>query len=205
MKKTIASQKVDSLTYFFEKTNNDNVPHEKRQLYTKKAITIISAEKNDSMNRVNYFKVANRYFNMNAMDNYKKITEIIILNSKKAKDSFSLAKAYSYLGDYYGSKFESEQAYQNYFYAENIYIKLKDKVKIAKTLLNKSILQFNEKDFIGSEKSAYDALKILKKTNNDALTYEANNLLGIIYHELSEVDSSIKYHNTAMLILKKQN
>ena len=196
---------ADSLLFYFEKANDESLDYQNRHSSADTILGIISKQVNDSLNRKNYFKLANRYFNMNAMDDYKKTTEIIISNSKKAKDSVSLAKAYSYLGDYYGSKFESEQAYTNYFYAEKIYARLKDDSKFAKTLLNKSVIQFNEKDFVGSEKSAFDALKILKKTNSDALTYEANNLLGVIYHELSEFDNSIKYHNDALLILKKQN
>ncbi|WP_432672560.1 tetratricopeptide repeat-containing sensor histidine kinase [Flavobacterium sp. SM2513] len=196
---------ADSLLFYFEKANDESLDYQNRHISADTILAIISKQINDSLNRKNYFKLANRYFNMNAMDDYKKTTEIIISNSKKAKDSVSLAKAYSYLGDYYGSKFESEQAYTNYFYAEKIYARLKDDSKFAKTLLNKSVIQFNEKDFVGSEKSAFDALKILKKTNSDALTYEANNLLGVIYHELSEFDNSIKYHNDALLILKKQN
>ena len=196
---------ADSLLFYFEKANDESLDYQNRHSSADTILAVISKQINDSLNRRNYFKLANRYFNMNAMGDYKKTTEIIISNSKKAKDSVSLAKAYSYLGDYYGSKFQSEQAYTNYFYAEKIYARLKDNSKFAKTLLNKSVIQFNEKDFVGSEKSAFDALKILKKTNNDALTYEANNLLGVIYHELSEFDSSIKYHNDALLILKKQN
>lgn len=196
---------TDSLNFYFEKANDESLDYQNRHSSADTILAVISKQVNDSLNRKNYFKLANRYFNMNAMDDYKKTTEIIISNSKKAKDSVSLAKAYSYLGDYYGSKFESENAYKNYYYAEKIYIKLKDDAKVAKTLLNKSVLQFNEKDFIGSEKSAIDALKILKKTNNDALTYEANNLLGVIYHELSEFESAIKFHNAALQILKKEN
>ena len=194
----------DSLKFYFDKANDERLDFKSRHNAADSIKKIISIQPNDSLNRKNYFKLANRYFNMNAMDDYKKTTEIIISNSKKAKDSVSLAKAYSYLGDYYGSKFESEQAYKNYYYAEKIYLKLKDDAKVAKTLLNKSVLQFNEKDFIGSEKSAIDALKILKTSNNDALTYEANNLLGVIYHELSEFESAIKFHNAALHILKKE-
>lgn len=196
---------ADSLSFYFEKANDESLDFKNRHSSADTILAVISKQNNDSLNRKNYFKLANRYFNMNAMDDYKKTTEIIISNSKKAKDSISLAKAYSYLGDYYGSKFESEQAYQNYFNAEKIYEKLKDNPKIAKTLLNKSIIQFNEKDFVGSEKSAIKALAILKRTNNDELTYEANNVLGVIYHELSEFDKAIQYHNAALLILKKQN
>lgn len=196
---------ADSLLFYFEKANDESLDYQNRHSSADTILAVISKQNNDSLNRKNYFKLANRYFNMNAMDDYKKTTEIIISNSKKAKDSISLAKAYSYLGDYYGSKFESEQAYQNYFNAEKIYEKLKDNPKIAKTLLNKSVIQFNEKDFVGSEKSAIKALAILKRTNNDELTYEANNVLGVIYHELSEFDKAIQYHNAALLILKKQN
>lgn len=195
----------DNLSFYFDKANQETLNFETRYIAADSIKKIVSSRPNDSLNRKNYFKLANRYFNMNAMDDYKKTTEIIISNSKKANDSVNLAKAYSYLGDYYGSKFESEKAYENYFHAENIYLKLNDQNKVAKTLLSKSVLQFNEKDFIGSEKSAIDALKILKQTNNDALTYEANNLLGVIYHEISEFDNAIKYHNAALLILKKQN
>lgn len=195
----------DTLAFYFDKANDERLDLKTRHLAADTIKKIISSHSNDSLNRKNYFKLANRYFNMNAMDDYRITTELILKKSLQAKDSVSLAKAYSYLGDYYGSKFESEQAYQNYYAAEKIYIKLKDEDKVAKTLLNKSVLQFNEKDFIGSEKSAIEALKILKKTNNDALTYEANNLLGVIYHELSEFDSAIKFHNAALQILKKEN
>lgn len=196
---------VDSLNFYFEKANDESLDLKSRRSSADTILAIISKQTNDSLNRKNYFKLANRYFNMNAMDDYRKTTELIISNSKKAKDSVSLAKAYSYLGDYYGSTFESEKAYLNYYNAEKIYLNLKDDSKVAKTLLNKSVIQFNEKDFVGSEKSAINALQILKKSNNDDLTYEANNILGVIYHELKEFDKAIQYHNAALLILKKKN
>lgn len=195
----------ESLTFYFEKANDESLAYINRHSAADSIKKIISSGTNDSVNRKNYFKLANRYFNMNAMDDYRETTELIIKNSQQAKDSISLAKAFSYLGDYYGSKFNSEQAYQNYFFAEKIYINIKDSPKVAKTLLNKSVIQFNEKDFVGSEKSAIRALEILKNTNSDELTYEANNVLGVIYHELSEFDKAIQYHNAAILILKKQN
>jgi len=182
------TQRNDSLYYFFDSANNDSLSYEKRQYYNRKAISIIATDRNDSMNRINYFKIANRYFNMNAMDDYKLTTELIVQKSEQAKDSISLAKAYSYLGDYYGGKFISDSAYGFYFKAEKIYKALKDDSKTARALLNKSVLQFNEKDYIGSEKSVFDALKYLRKTDNYQLTYEANNLLGVIYNELTEYD-----------------
>jgi signal transduction histidine kinase len=195
----------ESLDFYFEKANDESLDYQSRHAAADSIIKILALQKNDSLNRKDYLKLANRYFNMNAMDDYRETTKTLIANAQQSKDSARLARGFSYLGDYYGSKFESELAYQNYFYAEKIYIKLQDDANIAKTLLNKSVIQFNEKDFVGSEKSAISALAILRKTNNDDLTYEANNILGVIYHELSEFDRAIDFHNAALLILKKQN
>jgi signal transduction histidine kinase len=195
----------ESLDFYFEKANDESLDYQSRHAAADSIIKILALQKNDSLNRKDYLKLANRYFNMNAMDDYHQTTKTLIANAQKSKDSVILARGFSYLGDYYGSKFESELAYQNYFYAEKIYIKLQDDANIAKTLLNKSVIQFNEKDFVGSEKSAIQALSILRKTNNDDLTYEANNILGVIYHELSEFDRAITFHNAALLILEKQN
>ncbi|WP_298155057.1 tetratricopeptide repeat protein [Flavobacterium sp.] len=139
------------------------------------------------------------------MDEYKKVTQIVVRKSIDAHDSLSIGKAYSYLGDYYGSKFISDSAYTFYSMAERIYLRLKENTKIAKTILNKSILQLNEKDYVGSEKSAFEALKFLKKTNDDELIYEANNILGIIYNELNEYEKSIEFHNNALRVVDNGN
>jgi hypothetical protein len=69
-------------------------------------------------------------------------------------------------------------------------------------LPNKSVIQFNEKDFVGSEKSALHLIQILKKTNHDELTYEVNNILELSIFELSEFNKASS-HNAALIL--KQN
>jgi signal transduction histidine kinase len=196
-----SSDSTDSLTVWFEKANNDSISYAKRQFYTQKAFAVVSEQKNDSMKRIYYFKIANRYFNMNAMDDYKKSVRATIQLCEEAKDTLGLGKAYSYLGDYYGTKFVSDSAYIYYFKAEKLYKKINDNGKIAKTILNKSVLQLNEKDYIGSEKAAFDALKYLRKANDEELTYQAYNVLGVIYNELNEYDKSLEFHNKALTVV----
>ena len=75
---------VDSLLFYFEKANDESLDYQNRHSSADTILAVISKQPNDSLNRKNYFKLANRYFNMNAMDDYKKTTEIIISNSKKA-------------------------------------------------------------------------------------------------------------------------
>ncbi|WP_298155059.1 sensor histidine kinase [Flavobacterium sp.] len=66
-------------------------------------------------------------------------------------------------------------------------------------------MQLNEKDYVGSEKSAFEALKFLKKTHDDELIYETNNILGIIYNELKEYEKSIEFHNNALRVVENGN
>ena len=197
--------KSDSLIFYFDSANNDSTPFLIRKSHVAKALKILSVKKNDSIARINYFKAANRYYNMNAIEEYKKTTNIIISKALQSSDSLSLGKAYSYLGDYYTNKYISDSAYIFYNKSGNIYKRLHENQKFAKNLLNKSVLQFNEKDYIGSEKSAIEALTILRTVDNDGLRYDANNLLGIIYNELNEFSKSIEFHNKALIIVKKGN
>lgn len=139
---------------------------------------------------------------MNNIEEYQKISKIIIEKAKQGNDTLSIAKAYSYLGDYFGFKSVSDSAFLYYSKAEKLYNKIGSNPNIAKIQLNKAILQYNENEFLGSEISVFQAIKSLKGENNDELLYEANNLLGILYNELNEFDKSIEYHNKALEILK---
>lgn len=203
MKKRISSSKADSLAYFFEIANNDTVPYEKRQLFTKKAIAIISKDKNDSMNRVNYFKVANRYYNIGAFEDYKNITQTIVERSTTARDTISLIKAYKYMVDYYAKDSKFDSIYYYNYRVEKLYRNLGDNQNLALSLISKAILQHHESDYLGCERSAYEALKILKQIKKGELSFQANNVLGIVYGELEEYKLSNAYYNVALKIINE--
>jgi signal transduction histidine kinase len=199
------SVKSDSLFYFLDIADRDTVSYELRNKFNDKAFEIISKKSNDSLNRVYHFKVAARYYNINEIEKYKYVTKKIIDASVQKNDSSSLAKAYSFLGDYYSYKFISDSAYSYYLKAEKIYKILHDDIKTAKALLNKGILQYNEGDYSGSEISCIKALKYLRNSNEDLIVYEANNVLGTIYGEINEYDKAIEYHLKAIKIAENSN
>lgn len=198
------TKKVDSLEIYLKIADDVSIPLNERKINNEKALSIIINKSNDSLNRSHYFEIANRYYNNGDKEKYKKISLKLIKNSAAANDSISLAKSYTYLGDYYGFKFISDSAYLYFFKAEKIYISLEDNLKTAKTVITKAIFQLNEKDYVGSEKSIFKALRLLN-VNNKKLVYQSYNLLGIIYNELNEFDKSIEYHNRALVVLKKEN
>ena len=201
----VDAAKADSLAYFFERANLDSLPVSERRLYAQKAISIISQDKNDSMNRVNYFKVANRYWNMNALEDYKKTTLLVVEKAKQGKDDASLAKGYKYLGDYYRNKYIPDSSYYYYFEAEKLYRILEYNSEIARVLLDKAALQFTYSDYVGSEKSLFQALKISKTVNEDFLLFEIHNSIYCIFIKFKEYDKALEYQRIALNISKEGN
>jgi signal transduction histidine kinase len=188
----------DSLSSYLAMANDLELPIKKKQEYNKKAFDIIIDQSNDSLNKVNLFKVANRYYNMNDWRGFNKTVGVVLEKSKVSNDTINTAKAYIYLGDYYGAQGVSDSAFMYYFRAEKMYLKLNDNYNLARAQLNKALLQYNESDFSGSEISVFKALSVLKEEKTNDILYECYNLLGIIYNELGEYTKAIEYHTKAL-------
>ena len=200
------SSPKDSLPVYLALANDINMNYEIKQENAKKAFSVVINEQNDSLNRVNLFKVANRYYNMNDFKSYREISKLVLDRSLQVKDSASAAKAYSYLGDYYSSEAISDSAYRNYFKAQKIYTQINDDLNLAKTLISKATLQFNEGNFFESEIAVFKALEILNQENNvnDKL-YDCYNLLGILYNEKEEFDKALEYQGKALKTLNDKS
>jgi len=196
----------DSLSVYFSLANDIDLPFQDRQNYNQKAFDIIKSQKDDSIKKVNLFKIANRYYNMNDWPSFQKVSTLILEKSKSDKDSINIAKAYTYLGDYYQSQTISDSAFLNYFRAEKIYLKSNDDFSLAKIYITKADLQLNEGDFFESEITVFKALKILKgKKNLSNDIYDSYNLLGIIYNEREEYEKALEYHNKALVALEDKS
>ncbi|MBF4466081.1 tetratricopeptide repeat-containing sensor histidine kinase [Flavobacterium sp. LC2016-12] len=196
----------DSLSIYFSLANNINLPFQYKKKYNQKAFDLVMDQKDDSLKKVNLFKVANRYYNMNDWRSYQKVTKLVLLKSIESKDSINMGKAYIYLGDYYASQTISDSAFLNYFKAEKIYLGINDDFNLVKTFLSKANLQLNEGDFFESEITIFQALKILKEKKNVSNDlYDCYNLLGILYNEREEYDKALEYHNKALLTLEDKS
>ncbi len=191
--------KNDSLELYLREANNDSLQYQKRFEYAKKAEGIVLAGENDSLNRVNLFRVANRYYNLRDLDIYKTIVEEIVKKSYKAKDTLNVAKGFSYKGDYFKQKCFPDSSYKYYDKAQKLYFKMENKeVYVSEMLLNKTVVRFEERDFIGSQKSAFDALRFLKKKNDPEIRYDTYNILGAIFNELNDFSKSLEYNHKAL-------
>ncbi len=196
----------DSLSVYLSLANDISLSYEAKQEYAQKALSVIEKKKNDSLTRANLIKVANRYFNMNDLESFKKISELVLNRAIIAKDSVYIAKGYRYLGDYYSNRMVSDSAFRSYFKAQKIYLRINDQYNLAKTLISKASLQYNEADFFESEISVFKALEILKtKKDVHEQLYECYNLLGILYNEREEYDKALEYQNKALKTLEDKS
>ena len=202
-KKPFNSSK-DSLSFFLEKANDYDIEISKRKVYTKKAFELVLYQENDSMHRVNLFRVANRYFNIDNWAEYKKVVDVVLDKAILAKDSLSTAKSYAYLGDFYQAKGISDSAYLKYFQAEKIYLNLRDNVNLAKSKLSKARLQYRECDLTGSEISAFSAMRALNGEKENNIIYDSYSLLGSLYNDLGEYTKALEYHNKALASIDEQ-
>ncbi|WP_296148775.1 tetratricopeptide repeat protein [uncultured Flavobacterium sp.] len=195
----------DSLNIYLAIADEDTVDVKKRIEFNNKALEILLDEDNDSLNRENLFLVANRFYNMNRLEEYRKVTKIISKNSIAVNDNQNIAKAYSYLGDYYASNSKKDSAFLYYTKAEKIYIKLKDNVNLGSTYVSMALVQNYESDFLGSQLSAVKALNILRGTESNAKIYEAYNILGVTSYGLKDYGKAIEYHTKALNLAEEKN
>lgn len=190
----------DSLELYFKIADDNYVPYQQRLDNTEKALAIVQQQEKDTMYRVNLFKVANRYWNIQELEKYKEISDNLLSDALKEKDTFNLAKSYSYLGDYYMEKSISDSSYFYFSKSEILSKKINDINQQFKTLRSKAVLLYTQKDFIGSEKLLFDCLKLSNKLDfkNQNFICDIYSLLGIIYCDLYEFDKAIFYHNKAL-------
>ncbi|WP_367773020.1 ATP-binding protein [Flavobacterium sp. WC2421] len=203
---TLVTSSEDSLSTYFSLANDFSMAKEKRLLFTEKAFNIVVNQKDDSLNRVNLFKVANRYYNINNWKEFNKTVHLVLKQSENAKDTLHLIKAYTYLGDYYDSQAISDSAFMFYYKAEKMYVQPRDNLVLSKILINKANLQYRIGDFLGSQNSVFNVLRKIKdekQVNN--ILYDAYNLLGLIYNELGEFDNAMIYSNKALAISEDQS
>lgn len=199
------SNNSDSLSIFLSYANQDSVPFAKRIDFNDRALAILLNNDNDSLDRANLFKVANRYFNMNSLEKYEKTSKIIVEKAKAKKDTLSIGKAYVYLGDFYANTSKKDSAFSYYSKAQKIYQKLGDEKNLAGVYINMALVQADQKDYLGGELSAIKALNVLRETKDKGKFYEAYNILGYISNELQDYPKSLEYHTKALNLAKENN
>ncbi len=195
----------DSISLFIEKANNYEIPKSKALEHLVKAESLVNSLPKDSLYFKNKIYVGFIYFNLGIKDKYKTISFELINDAIEAKDSFYLARAYSYIGDYYTDKVVLDSAVIYYQNAEKVYFGIKDNIGIGRMHVKMATAKFRARDYLGSEKSAVMALTYIRLANNKLLEYEANTSLGLACVETKDYEKADEYFQKAYKIAREEN
>jgi signal transduction histidine kinase len=144
------------------------------------------------------FTLANNFYSRSEILLLRKTTDIIIQRATVARDSSNLARGNLYMAELYKLTGHNDSSYICYLKAEKLYRKLQDFRNLSDVLVRKGDAQSNQNDFIGSERSASEALTILRNYSDTFKSYQAYNLIGISSFELGNYAKAIEYYQRAL-------
>lgn len=190
----------DSIRFYIGKANDFTKSDDEVVGYLDKASSFIKSHERDSIYFINKFHVAFIYDNVGKSDQFKKIMLEVVEEATKENDSINLARAYSYIGEYYSGRMVMDSAIMNFQHAEKIYFKLKDNLGIGRMHVKMASAKYKVRDYLGSEKSAVTALTYIRLEKNKLLEYQANNILGITCIEIKDFDKAKEYFEKSLTI-----
>jgi signal transduction histidine kinase len=159
---------------------------------------------NDTVCRHFLFDLSSEYYYLNKFPKSSEVSKKIIHLSNIAKDTFSVARAYSHLGDTYEFT-QKDSAYYYHHKSEKLYRLLKNSDRIGIELFKKASILFYEGNYLESEIQVSNALLYLKKGHDLEMLFTSYTLLGLNFEKLEEYDDALKYLLFAKPVLNELN
>lgn len=187
----------DNIDTLLVKANDFKRDSRIRLAYSDKVYELIRDLPNDSVTRVNYFKLAGRYYNLKEFEKYIKICRQVHAMAMESNSTLDMAKALHYIGDYHYAKFENDSAYYYFSKAEKTYLFLKRQQDVNSLRLYKANILFFEKDFSGCEAAIVSILKTLRDKGDERLRFDCYSTLGNALDGMNNNENALIYYNKA--------
>lgn len=195
---------IEKIQFYIEKANNFDIEEKEVIENLDSAEELIKSLPRDSTYFKNKIYVAFIYDNIRKKEQFKRLVLEIIEDAIQEKDSFYLARGYTYLGEFYADNIFLDSAVINFQQAEKIYFGIKDNVGIGRMHLKMAIAKHKARDYLGSEKSAVTALSYIRLENNKLLEYQANNILGITCLDIKDFEKANEYFEKSLKIANEE-
>ena len=205
IKKNIKYDKFDSVGYYLNNFNKENLSISSKKNYNNLAFKNLKEKENTLINRNNNYAIISNYFVLNDWNNYKKSSKLLLKYSIDSNDTISLVKAYRSLGNYYNNVSVLDSSYYYYVKAEKIYKIINDYDGYSIILLKKGIIQYNINDFIGANLTLSISYNYAKKINDNYRIYGILNQLGLVSNQIRDYNKSIEYLNLALQTVKENS
>ncbi len=198
---------LDSISYYRSLAENKELSLDDRIKNVKTAIRFANASKQDTSVLKVKRLLATLYLNkigtgaMEPDSIYKLNLENLKL-ARKVDDTLALAYINNVLGWYHNIKIRPDSAYHYYYNTSKYFNALKMSDDEAKALYAMADIQFEERDYVGCENTAVEAIKLYEKMPQSEYTLDnlwaLYNLIAISSDELKLFDKAIEYHYKAL-------
>lgn len=157
----------------------------------------------DSINVTLLYDVANESYSLRDISNFGKISRSLLSYSIMKNDTIDIAKAYTYIAEYYKLENQTDSAFYAYLQAEKLYRYLDDSYNLGKVYLKKGTVQFYENDYLSADISISQAYNLLRKTNDSETLYKVTSMMGVLATEMKEYSRAIDKHSEALLLAEE--
>ena len=196
----------DSVIYYRNRSKDNNLSLKERLELAQKASNLSSKLEIDTTTILNNRNLSYLYLVLEDYEPFRKVNRQNLELAIKLKDTFVMAIANNNLGYYYIDR-QHDSAYYYYNRALKFYSDLNDLPSQSSILTNIGKIQLSEKDYVGSEESSIQALKLIlqlpQTERNLDRQWILNNRLGIISRALKQYSKSLEYHEKALEISNK--
>ncbi len=156
----------------------------------------------DTLNSAQLLLVAKKYYEVGNYKYFVKYSRNVYSRNKKYQNEIA-ARASSYLCTYFEEVEELDSAFFYCDIAEKRYQNLKNQKMVLKLLNKKAYIQYYAQDYLGSDYSAAQALSLSIELKNRDQQYIALSILGSNAIQLQEFERGLKYHQKALLTIRK--
>ncbi len=192
----------ENINIKIEEIRKSNVEKSQKKIELDKINNLVYNIKSDSLKNRFFLELSLLYkSNYDSLKFRETINQSYNL-SIKLDDSSSLARCYWRLGDFLYNK-QYDSSYHYYYSAKEIYKLQDEKYLMGRMFFNMALVEKKVKDYIGSEASTYNAIKIFEPLEDYERLYNCYNNLGIVFKNLEQYEESLEHHNKALVYLKK--
>ena len=195
--------RLDSLSIFISKSEDENLSKDVRFGYNQKAKLILDFEKTSIDYNDDLFRIANNFYKLDDTINLNSALKTLLAKATKEKDSTNIAKVFNLLGNSHINNRRNDSAYYYLLKSEKLFFSLRDSVRLGKNFVDKAFVLLYENDFSGCEQAAAKALNYLKNSGENQKEYDAYNLIGICSNENKNYNNALEYHKKALELVDR--
>ena len=197
---------LDSIFILRDLSSDKSLSKTERIDYGLRAVVLSKQTKSDTTTLISQRKLAYTYLLTGEFELYKINSLRNLETARILKDSTGIALINAGLGYLYSEiELDKAEAYKYYLEALKYFDALDMFYDKANVLYNIASIQDDEKDYLGSEQNAIEALRIFESLgleDIDSDKYTVLNLLGLVSLKLQNYDEALAFHNQAVELTK---